>query len=78
MRVRSMNPFPSAEAKALPAVSPPEAAAPGGSGGILGMLENMKKDDYILLGIIAALVFEGCDDYILLAALAYLYIMGIM
>ena len=38
---------------------------------------NFEKDDYILLGIIAVLVFEGCDDYILLAALGYLFVMGI-
>ena len=41
------------------------------------IFSELKKDDYILLGIIAVLVFEGCDDYILLAALGYLFIMGI-
>ena len=40
------------------------------------ILSNFEKDDYILLGLIAVLVFEGCDDYILLAALGYLFLMG--
>lgn len=41
------------------------------------ILSRFEKDDYILLGLIAVLVFEGCDDYILLAALGYLFIMGL-
>ncbi len=41
------------------------------------IFSELKKDDYILLGIIAVLIFEGCHDYILLAALGYLFIMGI-
>jgi len=41
------------------------------------IFSRLQKDDYILLGIIAVLVFEGCDDYILLAALGYLFFMGI-
>lgn len=41
------------------------------------IFSELDKDDYILLGIIAVLIFEGCDDYILLAALGYLFIMGI-
>ena len=40
------------------------------------ILSRFEKDDYILIGLIAVLVFEGCDDYILLAALGYLFIMG--
>ena len=44
---------------------------------IKNLLSRLQKDDYILLGIIAVLVFEGCDDYILLAALGYLFFMGI-
>ena len=47
---------------------------PGNLGKILA---GFDKDDYILLGLIAVLIFEGCDDYILLAALGYLFIMGI-
>ncbi len=70
MQSRSMNPF----------FSPPppyvnrKAELPG----ILKKLGDLKTDDYILLGIIAMLFFEGSDDYILLAALGYLFIMGIM
>lgn len=41
------------------------------------ILSRLQKDDYILLGLIAVLVFEGCDDYILLAALGYLFFMGL-
>ena len=52
---------------------------PGQKGGLnVGeVFSRLEKDDYILLGLIAVLVFEGCDDYILLAALGYLFFMGI-
>lgn len=36
-----------------------------------------KKDDWILLGIMFALILEGSEDYILLCALGYLFIMGL-
>lgn len=36
-----------------------------------------KKDDWILLGIMLALILEGSEDYILLCALGYLFIMGL-
>ncbi len=45
--------------------------------GIGKILSGFEKDDYILLGIIAVLIWEGCDDYILLAALGYLFFMGV-
>ena len=48
----------------------------GKDSGPLNFLSSLKKDDYILAGIIIALIMEGCDDYILLAALGYLFIMG--
>lgn len=59
--------------------SPAPESPPQTKGGLnVGdILSRLKKDDYILLGIIAVLVFEGCDDYILLAALGYLFFMGI-
>lgn len=38
---------------------------------------NFKKDDWLLLGIIAVLVMEGSDDYVLLCALGYLFAMGL-
>ncbi len=47
------------------------------SGGIGKILSGLEKDDYILIGIIAVLIWEGCDDYILLAALGYLFFMGV-
>ena len=70
MRSRSMTPF-------LPDNAPVQKAA-AELPGIFQKLGNFKTDDYILLGIIAVLFFEGCDDYILLAALGYLFVMGIM
>ncbi len=47
------------------------------SGRLGNILKGFEKDDFILLGIIAVLIWEGCDDYILLAALGYLFFMGI-
>lgn len=40
-------------------------------------IKNFKTDDWILLGIIAALVLEGCEDYLLLCALGYLFLVGL-
>lgn len=40
-------------------------------------IKNFKKDDWILLSVIAILLFEGCTDYILLCALGYLFFIGI-
>lgn len=60
---------------------PPQLGRRGGGAelqGILSKLGELKTDDYILLGIIAVLFFEGSEDYILLAALGYLFVMGIM
>ncbi len=59
--------------------SPVQKNPPSKNGGLnVGdILSRLEKDDYILLGLIAVLVFEGCDDYILLAALGYLFFMGI-
>ncbi len=71
MQSRSMKPFLSPK---LPYGGVPKAELPG----ILKKLGDLKTDDYILLGIIAVLFFEGSDDYILLAALGYLFVMGIM
>ena len=42
------------------------------------IISKFEKDDYILAGILIALIAEGCDDYILLVALGYLFIMGIL
>lgn len=81
MRVTQMSAFTAAPALDKPAVQQTYTAPPPGTAPVMGnigkLLSGFDKDDYILLGIIAVLVFEGCDDYILLAALGYLFIMGI-
>ncbi len=78
MRSISMNPF-----LQRPHPSPVRSGgeklpSSAGAGGIFEKLNSLKKDDYILLGIIAVLFFEGSDDYILLTALGYLFLMGIL
>lgn len=78
MRSRSMDPFFPPRPPASAPVSSPLPSGRTEQGGVFRLLGDMKQDDYILLGIIALLFFEGSDDYILLAALGYLYIMGIM
>ena len=86
MTVRKMNPFVAprtvrrGSAAAAPELSPvlPPAADERRGIDIKKIILDLKTDDYILLGIIAALFFEGCDDYILLAALGYLFVMGII
>ncbi len=55
----------------------PQAPARNLTYSIKEILSRFDKDDYILIGLIAVLIFEGCDDYILLAALGYLFFMGI-
>lgn len=81
MRVRQMNPF-TGERAARPAasVSPP-LPPPTGDFPLSDIMTNFniksfKKDDWILLGIICALVLEGSRDYVLLCSLGYLFIMG--
>lgn len=83
MRVRSMNPFTeppprtqhSAGAASQPQVLPRQNTQ---KFDIKKLVSEFKADDYILIGIIAVLFFEGCEDYILLAALGYLFVMGIL
>ncbi len=81
MRVTQMNSLSqkSGTAPRPQTVSPPAAFSENrnSSYNIKEMLKRFEKDDYILLGIIAVLIFEGCDDYILLAALGYLFFMGL-
>ena len=81
MRVTQMSAFSAAPALDKTAgqkthIAPSPSPAPV-MGNIGKLLSGFDKDDYILLGIIAVLIFEGCDDYILLAALGYLFVMGI-
>ncbi len=80
MRVRQMNPF-ADERKNRPAASfspSPPLSEDFPLGGIMTGLniKSFKKDDWILLGIICALVLEGSRDYVLLCSLGYLFIMG--
>ena len=71
---RSSVPIP-ASAADVPSV---RTADKGADRGLFGLINGFQTDDYILIGIIAVLFFEGCDDYILLAALGYLFVMGIL
>ena len=81
MRVTQMNAFPAPSQTDKPAVRQTYAVPPSKpvspAGNIGKILSGFEKDDYILLGIIAVLIWEGCDDYILLAALGYLFFMGV-
>ena len=82
MRVVQMSTYPNRRMKpsqALPQTPPPqEKQQPQKNAGFnfREMISKFEKDDYILAGILIALIAEGCDDYILLAALGYLFIMG--
>ena len=74
MRVVQMNPSSAPPKERTYALPPPQT--PPVQKKVLD-IKNFKKDDWILLGIIAALIFEGSDDYILLCALGYLFIIGL-
>lgn len=80
MRVRQMNPFTGERNARPPAPAPSPAPAAGNFpfGDIMTNLniKKFKKDDWILLGIICALVLEGSRDYVLLCSLGYLFLMG--
>lgn len=74
MRVIQMN----------PSSAPPrqkrtytQASLPAPDKSPLFDIKSFKRDDWILLGIIAALIFEGSDDYLLLCALGYLFLVGL-
>ena len=77
MRVTQMSASNRPEKARVVSAPAPPMVQKENSRGIGGILSDLKKDDYILIGIIAALIFEGCDDYVLLAVLGYLFIMGI-
>ena len=84
MRVVQMSTHPDRRInppQALPQSPPPqETLSPERKTGFnfREIISKFEKDDYILAGILIALIAEGCDDYILLAALGYLFIMGIL
>lgn len=74
MRVVQMNPSSApAKERVRPSLPPPAANAPRAPFDI----KAFRRDDWILLIIIAALILEGSDDYILLCALGYLFIVGL-
>lgn len=73
-----MDPFTDSSRRPALASAAPPSPVQKEEGGILKKLEELKKDDYILIGIIAVLFLEGSEDYILMAALGYLFVMGIL
>ncbi len=82
MRVTQMSAFAPSKQKSVPSQNAVQPLVthrePAFKKSEIGkLLSGFEKDDYILLGIIAVLIWEGCDDYILLAALGYLFFMGI-
>ena len=90
MQVRQMDPFNQRERRPREAsMPPPPKAAPlaeplheAGGRSLTDLftnfdIKNFKTDDWILLGIIGALILEGSRDYVLLCALGYLFLMGL-
>lgn len=75
MRVVQMDPSSSLETKSF-ARTPLRAPSPVLKKSVLNP-KSFKKDDWILIAIILALILEGSDDYILLCALGYLFVMGL-
>lgn len=79
MRVVQMNPSSNAPREPvrfsppppLPSPAPKEAVKPAFD------IKSFKKDDWILLSVIAILVLEGSRDYPLICALGYLFMMGL-
>lgn len=93
MRVRSMDPFIYTARTSAPANLPvlhgkvpseneghyeTEAKTKDTISKIKKFISRFEKDDYILIGIIAVLFFEGSDDYVLMAVLGYLFMMGVI
>ena len=84
MRVVQMSTYPNRRIntpQAVPQSPPPqEISSPERKAGFnfREVISKFEKDDYILAGILIALIAEGCDDYILLAALGYLFVMGVL
>ena len=90
MQVRQMNPVTERERRApdIPVYAPyenipllkPSREADGRSLTDLFAnfnIKSFKTDDWILIGIIGALILEGSRDYVLLCALGYLFLMGL-
>ena len=92
MQVRQMDPFGQRERRARETKAPlppaplplplPEPAPEAGGRSLTDLFTNFnikdfKTDDWILLGIIGALILEGSRDYVLLCSLGYLFLMGL-
>lgn len=77
MRVIQMNPSSNTPRERVSYQPPPKTNAPSPPRPAPFFdIKSFKKDDWILLSIIAVLILEGSEDYILLCALGYLFIMG--
>lgn len=77
MRVVQMSPFSAPFMKPSPIIDVPAEAKREAPSSKKFDPKRFKADDWILLAIIAVLIFEGSDDYILLCALGYLFLMGL-
>lgn len=78
MKVTRMNPFSQAGRSLTPAVTQSRQNTAEPPKEMFGLkFSNFKKDDWLLLGIIAVLIMEGSTDYVLLCALGYLFIVGL-
>ena len=79
MRVVQMSTYPKSNAPQQEIISMPDITEGGAAKfDLKKLIGGFEKDDYIIGGILALLIFEGCDDYILLAALGYLFVMGLI
>ena len=78
MRVVQMNPFSSPRQNSAKILYTPSGPSDFSQKNEFGFdFKNFKKDDWILLGLIAVLIMEGSTDYILLCALGYLFLVGL-
>ncbi len=78
MKVTRMSPFSSNSRPVPPIVKETRQTSALPVSDIFGLnISNFKKDDWLLLGIIAVLIMEGSTDYVLLCALGYLFIAGL-
>ena len=78
MKVTRMSPFSNQSTVTTPAPIQPIQNTSASSKNVFNLnFSNFKKDDWLLLGIIAVLIMEGSTDYVLLCALGYLFMVGL-
>ncbi len=78
MKVTRMSPFSNQATVTTPAPIQPRQNTSASSQNVFNLnFSNFKKDDWLLLGIIAVLIMEGSTDYVLLCALGYLFMVGL-